>query len=333
MDNYEKKLEKEDLQRALKERGCENIQELESLIKTGCSHMKIFREVEKHKVKNYSQLLVIKALDALPDNTVLKEDEIKSKMYKLHEGYDKIHSWASKNHYLCMKEDCDKSSTPEKDVKYRPDVNRGGTRRTCHGRVHDGRNPCKGELTQSKYYIQKPDQIQLYQGMRKYPRIRTKKIGRWDEKKSHFIKGFNPGYQIEYQTVVIDGPNVAKTPDGVAKLDRILNAKKKMEKADLNVLVVVSAATRYQIDDRETLEKMIKDGHIIKAASKEDDDYFAINIAFEENAYLLSNDRHRDWKDAYPSKAAELEMREVKFTIYGDTKVSPGRPLGNIDIS
>ena len=322
MDNYEKKLEKEDLQRALKERGCENIQELESLIKTGCSHMKIFREVEKHKVKNYSQLLVIKALDALPDNTVLKENEIRHKMGKLHDEYDKIHSWASKNHYFCTK--CG-TRCPEKEAKYMGHLGRGAICANCwSNNIVD--------LTQTKYFIPVP-RLNAQEQLKKGMKTRTKKIGRWDEKKHHFIKGGPRGYKIEYQTVVIDGPNVAKTPDGVAKLDRILNAKKKMEKADLNVLVVVSAATRYQIDDRETLEKMIKDGHIIKAASKEDDDYFAINIAFEENAYLLSNDRHRDWKDAYPSKAAELEMREVKFTIYGDTKVSPGRPLGNIDIS
>ena len=51
MDNYGKKLEEEDMQKALKERGCQNIQELNSLKKTGCSHMRVFRELKKHKVQ------------------------------------------------------------------------------------------------------------------------------------------------------------------------------------------------------------------------------------------------------------------------------------------
>lgn len=121
---------------------------------------------------------------------------------------------------------------------------------------------------------------------------------------------------LPYKYVVMDGSNVAhEGSDDNPKLVNILNAKEKLESMGLEVITIVSASLRHKIDNPTELEKRIKRKEIIQTPAGKDNDIFIIQEAFEKDAFILSNDRFKDWKEANPNKAEEIEQRTVTFSI------------------
>ena len=121
---------------------------------------------------------------------------------------------------------------------------------------------------------------------------------------------------LPYKYVVMDGSNVDhEGSDDNPKLVNILNAKEKLESMGLEVITIVSASLRHKIDNPTELEKRIKRKEIIQTPAGKDNDIFIIQEAFEKDAFILSNDRFKDWKEANPNKAEEIEQRTVTFSI------------------
>jgi hypothetical protein len=119
-------------------------------------------------------------------------------------------------------------------------------------------------------------------------------------------------------TAIVDGSNVAHSgAGGEARLQNILLVCARLEQQGYAPVVVVDAALRHQIDDRDGYETMVDEGRIRQAPAGTDADYFILSFARELDASVVSNDRFKDRLDAFP------EAREcvIRYMIVNDEVV------------
>ena len=105
------------------------------------------------------------------------------------------------------------------------------------------------------------------------------------------------------KTVVIDGANVAyeeRSAGGKPKLSNLLKVRREMEEHGLEAVIIVDASLKYDIDDQEQLEKLIKSQQVRQVPAGTDADYFIIQFAEQFNARVVTNDRYKDYADQYP---------------------------------
>jgi len=113
-------------------------------------------------------------------------------------------------------------------------------------------------------------------------------------------------------TVLVDGSNVAHSSEGErAQLANIVAVCDKLREEGYEPLVLVDAALRHQIDDRGAFERMIEAGDIRQAPAGTDADYFILAFARELDAAIVSNDRFRDRRTAFP----DAEKRLIKYMV------------------
>jgi hypothetical protein len=117
---------------------------------------------------------------------------------------------------------------------------------------------------------------------------------------------------------IVDGSNVAHSSEGGAvRLENIRLVCDKLEEQGYKPVIVVDAALRHQIDDRQAYEQMVDDGLIRQAPAGTDADYFILSFARELDASVVSNDRFKDRLEAFP------EAREcvIRYMIVNDEVV------------
>jgi hypothetical protein len=117
---------------------------------------------------------------------------------------------------------------------------------------------------------------------------------------------------------IVDGSNVAHSSEGGAvRLENIRLVCDKLEEQGYKPVIVVDAALRHQIDDRQAYEQMVDDGLIRQAPAGTDADYFILSFARELDASVVSNDRFKDRLEAFP------EAREcvIRYMIVNDELV------------
>jgi hypothetical protein len=108
---------------------------------------------------------------------------------------------------------------------------------------------------------------------------------------------------------IVDGSNVAHSSEGgAARLANIRLVCEKLEEQGYEPVIVVDAALRHQIDERDAYEQMVGDGRIRQAPAGTDADYFILSFARELDASVVSNDRFKDRLEAFP-EARECVIR------------------------
>lgn len=111
------------------------------------------------------------------------------------------------------------------------------------------------------------------------------------------------------RTAIVDGSNVAHSSEGgAARLENIRLVCRKLQEQGYEPIVVVDAALRHQIDQRDEYEALVDDGRIRQAPAGTDADYFILSFARELDASVVSNDRFKDRLDAFP-EARESVIR------------------------
>lgn len=111
---------------------------------------------------------------------------------------------------------------------------------------------------------------------------------------------------------IVDGSNVAHSGEGdQPRLNNIAVVCGKLEGEGYQALVVVDAALRHHIDDRQGYERMVEAGQIRQAPAGTDADYFILSFARELDASIVSNDRFRDRETAFP----EARDRIIRYMI------------------
>lgn len=108
---------------------------------------------------------------------------------------------------------------------------------------------------------------------------------------------------------IVDGSNVAHSSEGgVVRLENIRLVCEKLAEQGYEPVIVVDAALRHQIDEKDEYERLVDIGSIKQAPAGTDADYFILSFARELDASVVSNDRFKDRLDAFP-EARECVIR------------------------
>jgi hypothetical protein len=116
----------------------------------------------------------------------------------------------------------------------------------------------------------------------------------------------------ERSIAIVDGSNVAHSSEGERPaLENITLVCERLEEEGYQAIVVVDAALRHQIDNRQGYEALVDSGRIRQAPAGTDADYFILSFARELDAAVVSNDRFRDREKAFP----EALERIIRYMI------------------
>ncbi len=105
------------------------------------------------------------------------------------------------------------------------------------------------------------------------------------------------------KTVVIDGANVAyeeRSAGGKPKFSNLLKVRRELEEKGFEAVILVDASLKYDIDDQEQLENLIRSQQVRQVPAGTDADYFIIQFADQLDAVIVTNDRYKDYSDQYP---------------------------------
>lgn len=105
------------------------------------------------------------------------------------------------------------------------------------------------------------------------------------------------------KVVVIDGANVAyeeRSAGGKPRLSNLLKVRRELEERGLEAVILVDASLKYDIDDQEQLETLIRSQQVRQVPAGTDADYFIIQFADQLDAVIVTNDRYKDYAEQYP---------------------------------
>ncbi len=103
--------------------------------------------------------------------------------------------------------------------------------------------------------------------------------------------------------VVIDGANVAyeeRSAGGKPKFSNLLRVRRELEEKGFEAVILVDASLKYDIDDQEQLENLIRSQQVRQVPAGTDADFFIIQFSQELDALIVTNDRYKDYADQYP---------------------------------
>lgn len=124
-----------------------------------------------------------------------------------------------------------------------------------------------------------------------------------------------PERSPESRIALVDGSNVAHSSEGdKPRLRNIHLVTQKLLAEGFEPIIVVDAALRHEIDDRDGYERMVEEGTIRQAPAGTDADYFLLAFARELDASVVSNDRFRDRQAAFP----EARDRVIRYMIVAE---------------
>ena len=119
---------------------------------------------------------------------------------------------------------------------------------------------------------------------------------------------------------VIDGANIAyeeKTIKNKPKFSNILMAIRKMEILGINQYTIIcDRSLYYRIDDKKKYKQDVKEKKIIETPEGTPADIFVLQLAHEKNAYIISNDKFKDFYPIFEKKW--INDKRISFRIIDD---------------
>jgi hypothetical protein len=124
--------------------------------------------------------------------------------------------------------------------------------------------------------------------------------------------------------VVIDGNNVihySTTPSSPkkARIEQLLEVIKDLEQRGFDVIPLISAKTKYYIDKKGLLKKLLSQGAILEIPTGTDDDLYILETARKLQAKIVTNDLFRDYVKKFP----EIYKERLPFMIVHDQLIIP----------
>ncbi|MDO5851424.1 MAG: Zc3h12a-like ribonuclease [Methanobacteriaceae archaeon] len=138
--------------------------------------------------------------------------------------------------------------------------------------------------------------------------------------------------------IIIDGSNVAyygrKADETTGKITPSIKTLKvaieTIKKLGHEPIVLADAPLRHEIDDKEQFNQMINNEEVFPVPAGTIADHYILNLAYEKDAKILSNDYFRDYQDEFqdiPSKRLSYRVKDGRFQI---GKPSPPKKVKNI---
>ena len=113
--------------------------------------------------------------------------------------------------------------------------------------------------------------------------------------------------------VVVDASNVAhyvKNENGQPQMSNILAAVKALEESEDEFVIIADASLRHDIDDKKFLQ-LLESDNVEEVPAGNDADHFILEIASNERAKVLSNDKFRD----YAAEFRYIASMRIPFVI------------------
>ncbi len=114
--------------------------------------------------------------------------------------------------------------------------------------------------------------------------------------------------------VVVDASNVAyhiKNEESQPQMVNILAAVKALEESEDEFVIIADASLRHEIDNKEEFDKLLENDNVEEVPPGNDADHFILDIAYNEKAKILSNDKFRDYADEFKN----INSFRIPFTI------------------
>ncbi len=118
--------------------------------------------------------------------------------------------------------------------------------------------------------------------------------------------------------IVVDGTNLAKDQNIEGEVPEAKRFCIQIEQLCVeydieHVEIFVSAKLKHEIDNIDIIQNLQRDGILMVTPAARDDDYFTLKHAFESDAWILSNDRYRNWKAKDREMKLWLHKKRITF--------------------
>ena len=114
--------------------------------------------------------------------------------------------------------------------------------------------------------------------------------------------------------IVVDGSNVAfeeQTAEGKPRMGNLVAMRRELVEVGYEPIIIVDAALRHAIDDRDQLEALLDEQIIHPAPAGTDADTFVLLEAGKIGSQVVSNDVYEPFRDEYPW----IEERRMPYMI------------------
>ncbi|WP_455644755.1 NYN domain-containing protein [Methanosphaera sp.] len=138
--------------------------------------------------------------------------------------------------------------------------------------------------------------------------------------------------------IIVDGSNVAyygqeaneETGKVTPSLKTLKVAISTLEKLGHEPIVLSDAPLRHEIDDKDGFNEMIQNEEVFPVPAGTIADHYILNLAYEEDAKILSNDLFRDYRDEFQDIDSRRLPYRVKNGRFQIGKPAPPKKVKNI---
>ncbi|MFO8018073.1 MAG: tetratricopeptide repeat protein [Promethearchaeia archaeon] len=105
-------------------------------------------------------------------------------------------------------------------------------------------------------------------------------------------------YDLVDALFIVDGANIAygdTRGENLAKFSNIEKLVKRLEELGVNYKIFTDRSLYYKIDDQDKFDKFVKEGKILEMPGGTEADYFILQYAQENNAFIISNDMFKEF--------------------------------------
>ena len=120
--------------------------------------------------------------------------------------------------------------------------------------------------------------------------------------------------------VIVDASNVAhfkKNENSEPMLTNIIVAVETLEARDYEYEIIADASLAHDIDNKDDYNLLLEEKSIEEVPIGNNADHFILNLAEEEHAKILSNDKFRDFKDEF----LNIDSMRIPFSFDGNKLV------------
>jgi hypothetical protein len=138
--------------------------------------------------------------------------------------------------------------------------------------------------------------------------------------------------------IIVDGSNVAyygqKADEETGKITPSLKTLKvaiaTLKKLGHTPIVLSDAPLRHEIDDKDGFNEMIDNEEVFPVPAGTIADHYILNLAYEQDAKILSNDYFRDYQDEFQDISSRRLPYRVKNGRFQIGKPTPPKKVKNI---
>jgi len=126
--------------------------------------------------------------------------------------------------------------------------------------------------------------------------------------------------EVANKLYVIDGSNVAfeiRTPNKKPNVSNILKLMENLKHLRIRRFkVICDKSLYYCINNKHKYSQLKKEGIIIESPEGDPADVFILQLAYQKDGYIISNDKYREYHSIFSKNW--IESRRISFRIIDD---------------